>query len=309
MEQANPEAQHQQITARVLFSGSLNKLEEVQTIEVPTTSEIRKHFDIPFFKTLLKEVNKDVPETEDYVWIDARDIADLITEETAETLVRLITKFSPKPVELSKTFKSWKEFTSFKPILDKFELHKSFADLAKLETSVGNRFPVLLLIDVGGSILYRASEKLSVAKMTSAQYCQIKMHHHYYRPGFQTFLARLITHPRVKLGFYTSIMRKNVMPLLFKIFDLPALAEHRTEIFEIFDQSYNMDDARPGRKPYATKRSLERVFDHEKVKNFNFTKENTLMIDSEVIKILDYPDNSITVKPYEVEDVLNASTG
>jgi hypothetical protein len=61
-------------------------------------------------------------------------------------------------------------------------------------------------------------------------------------------------------------MRKNVMPLLFKIFDLSTLQDHRTEIFEIFDQSYNSDDARPGRKPYATKRCLEKVLDNDKVK-------------------------------------------
>lgn len=61
------------------------------------------------------------------------------------------------------------------------------------------------------------------------------MHHHYYRPQFENFLAQLITHPRVQLGFYTSIQRKNVMPLLFKIFDLPSLSQHRALIFEVFD--------------------------------------------------------------------------
>lgn len=104
-------------------------------------------------------------------------------------------------------------------------------------------------------------------------------------------------------------MRKNVMPLLFKIFDFQALQDHRTEIFEIFDQSYNNDDARPGRTPYATKRCLEKVFENDRVNAYKFTKDNTIMIDSEVIKILDYPENSITIKPYEVSDVLNATGG
>lgn len=89
--------------------------------------------------------------------------------------------------------------------------------------------PILILIDVGGSILYRQGSKLLIdRRLKTNEYCQIKMHHHYYRPQFDHFLAQLISHPRVQLGFYTSIMRKNVMPLLFKIFDLPKLNAYRS---------------------------------------------------------------------------------
>ncbi len=79
---------------------------------------------------------------------------------------------------------------------------------------------------------------------------------------FDEFLAQLLSHPRIKLGFYTSIMRKNVMPLLFKIFELPKLSPHRNSIFEVFDQNYNVPDIGEGKKEYATKRSLQKVFDH-----------------------------------------------
>jgi len=54
--------------------------------------------------------------------------------------------------------------------------------------AVLKRDPILVLIDVGGSILYRASDRLDLGKdrrVTGKEYCQIKMHHHYYRPHFE----------------------------------------------------------------------------------------------------------------------------
>jgi hypothetical protein len=99
-------------------------------------------------------------------------------------------------------------------------------------------------------------------------------------------------------------MRKNVMPLLFKIFDLGELAPHRSKIFEVFDQMYNVEDNAPNRKSYATKRCLTKVLDHHKCKEQGFTLHNTLMIDSELEKILDLTANSILIKPYTTEDVL-----
>jgi hypothetical protein len=152
--------------------------------------------------------------------------------------------------------------------------------------------------------LYRSSAKLQIdRRFKSNEYCQIKMHHHYYRPQFDHFLAQLLSHPRVQLGFYTSIMRKNVMPLLFKMFDLPALNVHRSNIFEVFDQSYNAPLNDPTKPIYATKRDLIKVLDHYKCKEFGFGLHNTMMIDSDVSKVIDYPKNSIVIKEYEESEV------
>ena len=133
------------------------------------------------------------------------------------------------------------------------------------------------------------------------------MHHHYYRPQFDHFLAQLITHPRVQLGFYTSIMRKNVMPLLFKIFDLPSLNTHRSLIFDVYDQLYNVPLNDPSKPVYATKRDLSKVLDHHKCKEYGFGLHNTIMIDSDLDKVIDYPRNSIVIKGYEESEVLNPS--
>ncbi|TNV77540.1 hypothetical protein FGO68_gene17698 [Halteria grandinella] len=302
MEQASIQEVTTHLTAKVLISGEFATSVDQVVYEVSTTTEIRKQLQVQFFEKLLKQGNTD------YIWVDARELADLLSEEMARTLVRVIEKFNPKAVELSKVFKSWKEFKAFEPVLERLNLQGGFPDLAKLKEYASKRFPVLVLIDVGGSIMCRTGEKIAVDHLSSSNFCQIKQHYHYYRPGFDHFLARLISHQRVQLGFYTSIMRKNVLPLLFQLFQCKNLRAYSTDISMIFDQSYNSDDARPGRKPFATKRCLERVLDDDHVKG-NFTKDSILMIDSDVLKILDYPDNAITMKPYETEDVLQKTAG
>ena len=43
----------------------------------------------------------------------------------------------------------------------------------------------------------------------------------------------------------------------------------------------------------------------KELKEYKFSFANTLMIDSELDKIRDYPKNSVLLKPYEAVDVLN----
>lgn len=97
-----------------------------------------------------------------------------------------------------------------------------------------------MTVDIGGTILFRHSSKiLGIKRQTDYQ---IKHHFHYYRPYYDDFLQSLIEHPRVKFGFYTSIMRKNVMPLMFKIFENPKIKELKNNLFDVYDQTYNVPD-------------------------------------------------------------------
>ena len=59
----------------------------------------------------------------------------------------------------------------------------------------------------------------------------------------------------------------------------------------------------PTKPVYATKRDLSKVFDHYKCKEHGFGLHNTIMIDSDVEKVIDYPKNSIVIKPYEESEV------
>lgn len=66
---------------------------------------------------------------------------------------------------------------------------------------------------------------------------------------------------------------------------------------------YNVPDIGPGKKEYATKRDLSLVFEHHKCKEYGFTMENTLVIDSEFEKVRNYPNNAVVIKAYDLEEV------
>lgn len=84
-----------------------------------------------------------------------------------------------------------------------------------MEAEVNKRFPILILVDLGGTLLYRCEKKgagLSFSFKT-------KSHAYFMRPGHDQFILNLSQHPRVKFGLYSSIMRKNVLPILYRIYD------------------------------------------------------------------------------------------
>lgn len=128
---------------------------------------------------------------------------------------------------------------------------------------------------------------------------------HFFRPHYHTFITTLLQHPRVRLGFYTSITQKNAVKLLFEVFESPHLKPFKSDVFGIFDQNYNTADPGEGRDPWATKRDLGKVFEHPKVKLLGFSYHNTLLVDSDALKVRDYPLNSIVLRPYTLLDLLS----
>ena len=87
-------------------------------------------------------------------------------------------------------------------------------------------------------------------------------------------------------------MRKNALPLLFKLFDSTKLRPYKAKIFDVFDQEYNVpdglldssveDEQQVNKKEaWATKRKLEKVFDEPKVSKLGFSFHNTIMTDSD----------------------------
>lgn len=288
-EQANPEVTAT-IIAHVLLANEL-------TFEHETNSNLGKQIENAIFADWLKEGNEEYKAGDKKVTVDLSKTSDL-TQETAKVFVDLLANF---PDEVNKVFASYKEFKAFEADAEKQGLKLP----SQVKIAVQRKFPILILIDVGGSILYRSGDKLALERRGRDTFCQIRQHYHYYRPQFQHFLASLVSHPRVKLAFNTSITRKNVMPLLFQMFDLKELNPYRAMIFAVFDQTYQVPDQGP--KGYETKRSLERIFDYQECKNLGFGLSNTLMIDSEAKKVRDYKDNSVIIKPYSLDQVLSPS--
>jgi hypothetical protein len=88
---------------------------------------------------------------------------------------------------------------------------------------VYQKFPLLVLVDLGGTLFYRTTQK----EISLPCSFRVKTYSYYLRPGHQDFLLRLYRHPRVRLVFYSSIMLKNITPALDEIlaFDLKEVRE------------------------------------------------------------------------------------
>lgn len=78
-------------------------------------------------------------------------------------------------------FKNYQEFVRFKPLATAIGLDSKI-DFNKIKEAVQKKDPILVLIDVGGSLMYRSGSKLPGVPTSSKTYSQIRMHHHYYRP-------------------------------------------------------------------------------------------------------------------------------
>ena len=60
-----------------------------------------------------------------------------------------------------------------------------------------------------------------------------------------------------------------------------------------------------GKEAWSTMRDLQLVWADEKCKKDGYGPKNTIIIDSEAFKVRKHPLNSIVIKPYSKEDLLN----
>lgn len=84
------------------------------------------------------------------------------------------------------------------------------------------KHPVLVLVDMNGTLLYRAKRPLQVeatdGEKSGGVYAPAFVHgdplplQYYMRPGARDFVAAMATHPRVRLAFYTSMRGSNALP-------------------------------------------------------------------------------------------------
>lgn len=71
-----------------------------------------------------------------------------------------------------------------------------------------------------------------------------------------------MSHPRVHFAFYSSIMRKNIMPIITKLFEKDMLL-FQDHMMALFDQDYNKAAPDITGKPYGTIRDLNQVWKSE----------------------------------------------
>lgn len=83
--------------------------------------------------------------------------------------------------------------------------------------AIASSAPVLVLLDMNGTLLYRAKRPLLVAAGDGAgtpAFVVGEPHpmHYYMRPGAKELISAMVRHPRVRLAFYTSMRLANALP-------------------------------------------------------------------------------------------------
>jgi hypothetical protein len=97
--------------------------------------------------------------------------------------------------------------------------------LNSMEAHIKDKYPpLLLLMNINGLLVHRTKDQINFVKDQSFQ---DKRHVKYFRQGtnvvyprdgHMSFLKAVMQHPRVRFCFYSSIMRKNIMPVLIELF-------------------------------------------------------------------------------------------
>lgn len=79
---------------------------------------------------------------------------------------------------------------------------------------------ILLLMNINGCLVHRTKQQVQFSGTTEyyVKCFKHKMNHHYYREGHMAFLKAVMRHPRVSFAFNSSIMRKNILPIINNMF-------------------------------------------------------------------------------------------
>lgn len=164
------------------------------------------------------------------LWIDVKKKSD-INEFEISILAHFVTVYEEDFNQIVKAFTTLREFEVLKTIVQALELDsKVNVDLLKEMFIIAK--PILVLMNIGGSLAYRCNKELETERQTDYK---VRNHYHYYRPYYDELIKGLMEHPRVRLAIYTSIKRYNAMPLVSNIFKSPKIKHLKYRVFDIFD--------------------------------------------------------------------------
>jgi hypothetical protein len=149
------------------------------------------------------------------------------------SLISFIEACSTKDFDrVVENFKSYSDFVTLSKSLSSSALKCTLLDrhLEELKKLACTKFKLLVLVDLGGTLFFRSKDK----QVKGASF-NFKLHQYMYflRPGHKEFLLKLFAHPRIKLAFYSSIMFKNIWPVMERVLidDLLPIKE----TFMVFD--------------------------------------------------------------------------
>ena len=153
---------------------------------------------------------------------------------------------------------------------------------------MSEKFKILVLIDLGGTVFFRTDKKDCGR---SCDY-KFKKYQYYWRPGYKEMLLRLVSEPSIQLCFYSSMMRKTIVPAMHELLhDQERKLDAIKGKIGIFDREYCKEmrdleyyDAIKEEK-YDTYRDLNSIFCDPYCQKKGYTAKNTLLVDSDSKKV------------------------
>lgn len=205
------------------------------------------------------------------------------------------------------------------------------AEAADLPHKAPNK--VLVLLDCNGLLLHRSKTLFSGRRKPDFNvrtgYRGRFDNYVYIRPHARELICCLLNDSRCEVAVYTSIMAKNIMPIV-QAFDTHHKEMSRQGHFEtiscgastastgyideysstmmddslgLFDQEYNSNDPQ-GENEWDTVRDLNKIFRARKVRAGGFGKHNTLIVDAEARKVKNCKGNAIVLQEYTEHHLL-----
>lgn len=124
----------------------------------------------------------------------------------------------------------------------------------------------MVLLNINGLLVHRTNERINFIRLEGVNYpskhidlFKHKANFHYLREGYLAFLRSVMSHPRVKFAFYSTIMRHNIMPIISHLFEKDMLL-FQNHMLALFDQEYNKHAPQITGEKFGHIRDLKKVW-------------------------------------------------
>ena len=188
-----------------------------------------------------------------------------------------------------------------------FPLYRNSQEIAERKSkSTKHQNKILLLFDLDGTLIHRSggnknsknksSYNWSTPNNDKSSLINFRTDRQIYlRPSFQLLFDSILHEPLFEIAFYTSMTLVKAQSIISHIFS-PSWS---SIIFGIFAREFNEKDKSESAKNFwDTKRSIVKVSNSTKCKEFGFNLTNMILIDNEKRKVVDCVENSLVVHSF-----------
>ena len=230
--------------------------------------------------------------------------AKLEDEEFERFLIILEKLHKLGPVKELYGVENFRELVIFEEMMQKMNIGSYLVDqISELRGNMCGERKILLLFNLNETLLLNSDTQLPKRpydlKVPKGKNCKYV----YLRPGFRGILIQTLIHSRVKVGFYSSMMEKNMTPLINLLFKDRELSKLRKRIIGVYDTNFNDPDPQ-GLHPWSQKRNLSKIWSQKEMKEQGFNSGNTILIESDEESCKGVLANTLLLSPYNA-DVVN----